>query len=88
MPAKDGGLALLYSGPHHASVWLLTQGMTANMWDLTLAGEQGLEAGGLPGQELHSPCDGEAREGRSMFVKQLDCGFCADVVWRTVSRGF
>lgn len=52
-----------------------TQGMTANMWDPTLAGEQGLDAGGLPGQELHSTCDGEAREGRSMFVKQLDCGF-------------
>lgn len=26
MPAKDGGLALLYSGPHKESLWLLHRG--------------------------------------------------------------
>lgn len=45
------------------------------MWDPRLEGEWGLGAGSLTGQELHSMCGGEAREGRSMLVKQLDHGF-------------
>lgn len=89
MPAKDGGLALLYSGPHNESVWLLHRGHDREMRDPRLEGEEGLDGGGLTGQELHPICDGEARKGT--LVKQLDLytlWIMLDMVWRTDSRGF
>lgn len=47
--------------------------------------------GGLGGQELHPPCDGEAGEGLHTLLRQLDLWtlwMALDLVWRRDPRRF